>query len=101
MRNGNAMRISRAVLALMCAGYVCFSAGWDRMNAAPAKTASKFPLIFQLDAAGQVGLIHSLPGKGFETGCYVFGEGGPVTVSINADLLAHYVQQGFSRRSLC
>jgi hypothetical protein len=101
MRNGNAMRISRAALALICAGYVCFSAGSERMNAAPAKTASKFPLVFQLDTVGQVGLIHSLPQKGFETGCYMLPEAGTVALSINADLLAHYVQQGFSRRSLC
>ena len=39
--------------------------------------------------------------KTFETGCYHFGEGGAVNISISAELLAYYVQQGFSRRSLC
>jgi hypothetical protein len=97
------MRISRAALALICAVYVGLSPGSDEVNAAPATTAPNFPLIFYPpDAVAQAGLVHDGSGKkGFETGCYQFGEGGAVTISISAQLLAYYVQQGFSRRSLC
>jgi hypothetical protein len=96
------MRISRAALALICAFYVGLSLGSDMLNAAPAAAAPKFPLIFYPpDAVAQAGLVHDGGKKRFETGCYKFGEGGPVAISINAQLLAYYMQQGFSRRSLC
>jgi hypothetical protein len=91
------MRISRAALGLICAVYVGLSPGSDRLNAA----ASNFPLIFLPDAEAQVGLVHDGGKKSFETGCYHFGEGGAVNISISAELLAYYVQKGFSRRSLC
>jgi hypothetical protein len=98
------MRISRAALALICAVYVGPSPGSDGLNAASATTASNFPLIFYpLGAEAQAGLVHEVwtGKKHFETGCYHFGEGGAVNISISAELLAFYVQQGFSRRSLC
>ena len=79
-----------------------FSAGSDGLNAAPATTAPNFPLIFYPPGTeAQAGLLHEGPKKTFETGCYHFGEGGAVNISISAELLAFYVQQGFSRRSLC
>jgi hypothetical protein len=98
------MRISRAAHGLICAIYVGLSPGSDGLNAAFAATASNFPLIFYPpDAAAQAGLVHDVwtGKKHFETGCYHFGEGGAVNISISAELLAFYVQQGFSRRSLC
>jgi hypothetical protein len=96
------MRISRAALGLICAVYVGLSPGSDRLNAAPPTTAPKFPLIFYPpDAEAQLGLVLDGGKKRFETGCYQFGEGGTVNISISAELLAYYVQQGFSRRSLC
>ena len=92
------MKFSRAALALICAVYVGLSAGSSSLNAA----APKFPLIFYPpDAEAQAGLVHEIGKKRFETGCYHFGEGGAVNISISAELLAYYVQQGFSRRSLC
>ena len=96
------MKFSRAALALICAVYVGLSPGSDRLNAAPATTAPNFPLIFYPpDAEAQLGLVLDGGKKRFETGCYHFGEGGAVNISISAELLAYYVQQGFSRRSLC
>jgi hypothetical protein len=98
------MRISRAALGLICAIYVGLSPGSDGPNAALAATASNFPLIFYPPGAEtQAGLVHDVwtGKKHFETGCYHFGEGGAVNISISAELLAFYVQQGFSRRSLC
>ena len=80
------MRISRAALALICAVYVGLSAGSDRLNAASATTAPNFPLIFYPPGTeAQAGLLHEGRKKTFETGCYHFGEGGAVNISISAD----------------
>ena len=96
------MRISRVALALICAVYVGLSTGSDRLNAASVTTAPKFPLIFYPSGSeAQAGLLLGDGKKSFETGCYHFGEGGAVNISISADFLAYYMQQGFSRRSLC
>lgn len=99
------MRISQAALALICAAYVGLSLGSDGLTAAAATTRSAFPLIFYpADTVAQTGLAvddYEASGTTFETGCYQFFQGGPVTISISAEFLAYYRQQGFSRRSLC
>jgi hypothetical protein len=93
------MRISRSALALICAVY---SAGSDRLNVVHAAAVPKFPLIFYPpQSAAQAGLAHDFEKQTFETACYYFPQGGPPTISISAELLAYYAQQGFSRRSLC
>jgi hypothetical protein len=92
------MRISQAALALICAVHVGLFAGSNRLNAA----SPKFPLIFYPpESAAQAGLAHDTEKQTFETACYYFHQGGAFNISISAELLAHYVQRGFSRRSLC
>ena len=96
------MKIFRALPALICASYLALYADSDKLNAASVTTAPKFPLIFYPSGTeAKAGLLLGGGKKGFETGCYHFGEGGAVNISISADLLAYYMQQGFSRRSLC
>jgi hypothetical protein len=96
------MRIFRTLPALICASYLALSADSGSLNAASVTTAPKFPLIFYPSGSeAQAGLLLGGGKRRFETGCYHFGEGGAVNISISADLLAYYMQQGFSRRSLC
>jgi hypothetical protein len=92
------MRCSRAALVLICAVYVGLSVGSSRLNAA----GPRFPLIFYPpESAAQAGLAHDTEKQTFETACYHFHQGGAFNISISAELLAYYVQRGFSRRSLC
>jgi hypothetical protein len=58
-------------------------------------------IFYPPESAAQAGLAHDTEKQTFETACYYFHQGGAFNISISGELLAYYVQQDFSRRSLC
>jgi hypothetical protein len=93
MRPMHAFTLTMALLALVPSA--------TRSAAPPLK----FPLVFSSEAdLAKVGLAHLEildTRSAFKAKCYFFGEGGPPGIAMSEDILASYVQQGFSQRSLC